>query len=183
MIKNIYRELKRCIVLWGFAKGIVNFITSTFNRSVDTIERVWAHAKLGYRSHDFDYGYWLDMCAWKLNRLHKCLDESPYVKKNSQDMKALKEAIAIFERISADDYDVPFFKALDKKWGKRAFGKLDLESNTYKSLKRSKIKTEADNIEYRLDIKKGFKEANKARNKDLSRLNVILKKHLRSWWN
>lgn len=149
-------------------------VESFFNRYIERISRSLAFAKRGWLHYDFESAYLYDIMAFKLKRIYPVL-KNGYAVQEKENMDALKEAIAICERLFAGNYDDKYHKAHNKKWGK-----IDILDD---KRHRVKAKTPAQKEQERKEFMKCWEDGEKDRIADLDRLNEILKKHEPTWWD
>jgi hypothetical protein len=176
------------IVVNAFKEHVYYPIDSFINRTRERASRSLAFAKHGWMHYDFESAYIYDIMAFKMKRIYACLQDGHAIQ-HDEDMKALKEAIAICERLFAGNYEDKHYRAHDKKWGKmktKTIPEYDANGKHLHSRwesSRPKAKTPAQIKKEREDLKKVWENGEIDRKADLDRLNEILKKHEPTWWD
>lgn len=163
-------------------------IDSFISRTYERVSRSLAFAKHGYMHYDFESAYIYDLMAFKMKRIYKCLKNGHAIQ-NDEDMKALKEAIVICERLFKGDYDAKYYKLHEKKWGKLKSKHIPEYDENGKikhyiwESSRAKANTPAKKKKEVADLRKIWEYEENDRKADLDRLNEILKKHEPTWWD
>lgn len=164
-------------------------VDSFFSRTYERVSRSLAFAKHGYMHYDFESAYIYDLMAFKMKRVYKCLKNGYGVQKK-EDMRALKEAIKICERLFHGNYDDKYHEAHNKKWGNirskhipRRFDEKGKVTHYEWKTWRPKVKTVAQKEKERAEFLQTWQDGEKDRLADLDRLNEILKKHQMAWWD
>lgn len=163
-------------------------VESFFSRTYERVSRSWAYARFGYKHYDFDSAYLYDLMSFKLKRLEKCLLNGHAIQED-EDMKKLKEAIKLLDRLFDEKYEQKYNALHDKKWGKLKFNRISKEQEngvfkvTFASSKRSKIKSKADEKQETKEFLEVYKTAEKDRQADLDKLNVFFKKTMPKLWD
>lgn len=176
-------------IAYAFQMYLYYPVDDFFSLIYERTSRSLAFAKHGWMHYDFESAYIYDLMAFKMKRIYACL-ENGHAVQHKEDMKALKEAIKICERLFEGNYDYKYHRAHDKKWGRSRMStgerKEDKDGNvTYTSIfkERSKVKNAAMKKKERKEFMKTWEDGEKDRQADLDRLNEILKKHEPSWWD
>lgn len=164
-------------------------VDSFISRTHERASRSLAFARHGWMHYDFESAYLYDLMAFKMKRIYACL-ETGHAIQDDVDMKALKEAIAICERLFKGQYDDKYYKAHDKKWGKMKSthtpikfdekGKPTLYSW---DTSRPRAKTPAQKKKEVADLRKIWINEEIDRKADIDRLAEILKNHEPKWWD
>lgn len=172
----------------GFKMHIYYPIDSFINRTYERVTRSLAFARHGYMHYDFESAYIYDLMAFKMKRIYKCLENGHAIQQDA-DMKALKEAIKICERLFAGEYDRKYYDAHDKKWGKmksKTIPEYD-EAGKIKHYRWESSRPKANSPMRKrkevADLRKIWVLEEEDRKKDLDRLNEILKNHEPAWWD
>lgn len=165
--------------LWWLTFNVYYTFTGFVKNSYHKIKKSFVYAKYGWTNYDFDYAYVWDIMYFKLKRLYKCLENDIAVQEE-KDMKALKELTKIVFRLRMDSHDRKYHHAHDRKWGKLQIGNFE-----GRSMSRSGTQNASEKLkkQERKEFLKCWENGNKDREKDLDRMNAILKKHSRSWWS
>lgn len=163
-------------------------VSGFFRRYHERTTRSLAFAKRGWMHYDFESAYLYDIMAFKLKRIHATLLDG-HAYQYPKDMKALKEAIRICERLFKGGYEWKYHRKHDKKWGKirtKDIPNYDengkIKSYTWKTSRRG-VKNKRQEKQERKEFLKCWGDGERDRIKDLDRLNEILKKHEPSWWD
>lgn len=157
-------------VSWVFMMNIYYPIDSFIGRYHERICRSLAFAKHGWLHYDFESAYLYDIMAFKMERIYKVL-ESGYGVQKSENMEALKEAIAICERLFAGEYEDKYIEDHYKEYPVTEIG--DPEPK----------RTKAQGERYRKSLMKAMTDGEADRAADIDRLATILKKHESTWWD
>lgn len=176
------------VISQAFRKYIYYPVDSFINRNLERASRSLAFAKHGWMHYDFESAYLYDIMAFKLKRIYPVLRDGHAIQDDT-DMKALKEAIAICERLFKGDYDAKYYKIHTKKWGQ-----ISHKSNPVKDangkiihytmeLSRPKANTPAKKKKEVADLRKIWENEEKDRRADIDRLAEILKNHEPKWWD
>lgn len=159
-----------------------------FTYNYERISRSLAWARKGWKHYDWESAYLYDVMAWKMKRIHAALLVGNAIQED-ENMEALKEAIAICERLFKADYDDPYRKAHDEKWGEMvtwftpAYFPNGEQSGSYWNSSRPNAVTEEQKAEEVADLRKIWEYEERDRKLDIDRLAEILKKHEPSWWD
>jgi hypothetical protein len=94
---------------------------------------------------------------------------------------SIKEAIKICNRLYAEDYDEPYRKLHNKKWGQPRFR--DKDGKFSFNLDPKNVKTKADRSKERLESCKVIDDGWRDRMADLDRLHELLKLYQNAWWD
>lgn len=163
-------------------------IDSFISRTHERASRSLAFARHGWMHYDFESAYLYDLMAFKMKRIYKCL-ETGHAIQQDEDMKALKEAIQICERLFKGDYDAKYYKAHNKKWGKlqsKTIPEYD-ENGKVKHYRwessRPKAKTKKQKEKEIADLRQIWVNEEIDRKADIDRLAEILKNHEPKWWD
>ena len=149
----------------------------------ERIRRSYAFARRGWLNYDFESAYLYDLMAFKLRRIHAALLAGHAVQEK-EDMKALREAIKICERLFDGRYADKYYKEIDKKFGKIKTKDIPNEDGTTSwEITRTKVKTKLQHQKEREAIKKLYVDAENDRKADIDRLAEILKNHEPAWWD
>lgn len=152
----------------------------------DKVSRSLAFARLGWENFDFDKAYLFEVMVFKLERMHKCMQNGHVVQSEST-MTSLREAIEICKRAENGHYESVYFDKHDKKWGEL---RMDTEpSKSGNPHGGSRILFSRPNAVTKKQIEQERKEAkaiwDKAefdRKDDLARLGILLIDHSEGWW-
>lgn len=175
-------------ISYAFKMHIYYPIDDFFSRTRERVSRSLAFAKHGWMHYDFESAYLYDIMAFKMKRIYSCLEKGHAVQQD-EDMKALKEAIQICERLFDDKYDQKYYKAHDKKWGNLKSKHIPEYDDNGKikyyrwESSRPKAKTSAQKKQEVAELIKISEYGDTDRKADLDRLNEILKKHQPTWWD
>src|ERR1700734_4043833 len=96
--------------------GFLHDVYCFFRAKISRIKRALSYAKFGYTNYDYEASFIYPLIAFKLERVKKCLFNG-YAVQEQVDLDALDEAVAICNRISAEDYEDKYMVAHDLKWG------------------------------------------------------------------
>jgi hypothetical protein len=183
-------RLKRIvqIVVNAYKEYLYYPVDSFISRTYERASRSLAFARHGWMHYDFESAYLYDIMAFKMKRIHACLQTGHAVQEDA-DMQALKEAIEICERLFKGDYDRKYYDAHEVKWGEMKSEHIP-EYNEDGSIKwyrwetsRPNVKTAADKRKEVADLRRIWKNEEKDRKADIDRLCEILKKHEPTWWD
>lgn len=159
-----------------------------YSRYKERIGRSLAFAKIAWLNYDFESAYIYNLMAFKMRRIYRTLKKG-FAIQHPEDMKALKEAIDICDRLFEGNYDDKYHKVHDKKWGKIRTKDVPVYDDEGK-LKYHQWKTSRKNVKTKKQLEVERKEfldcwkyGEKDRVKDLNRLNQIFKKYQPSWWD
>lgn len=175
-------------ISYAFKMYLYYPVDSFISRYVERISRSLAFAKHGWMHYDFESAYLYDLMAFKMKRIYGCL-ENGHAIQEEEHMAALKEAIAICERLFKGEYERPHYDKHDEKWGEMESNHIPEYDANGKILHyrweswRPKAVTPAQKKKERADLKKVWQNGEKDRQADLDRLNEILKKHEPAWWD
>jgi hypothetical protein len=155
-----------------------------FRVKYEAICRALSYAKFAWDLYDFESHSMFALMAFKLKRVQKCMKEG-YGVYPRETTNAMKESIKILDRLYKEEYEKPYRKNHDKKWGRLNFDrKLDKDDlfihwNTY----RTGIKTDQDHKNEHQDFLTYMEAAHQDRLNDFDRLNDLLKKYQGQWWD
>lgn len=162
---------------------IIHPVEIFFRVHYERLSRSIAFAIFVWDQVDFDSYSIFALVAFKLKRVKKCMDEG-YGVYPKETMDAMREAIAICNRLYEHKYEEPYSKAHDKKWGRlrvdRMFGKDGLINW---NPKRKYVKTKADERKESKEHRKCYEMAHLDKLDDLDRLNELLKRYQNEWWD
>jgi hypothetical protein len=188
--RGFFRNLLHKCVHKFFLFVVYYPIESFFTRLVERIGRSVSWARFTYLNYDFDSAFLYSVMSFKLNKLHKCL-ENGHAVQQTEDMEALKELIAICDRLFSGNYDDKYLDQHDDKWGKlprMKFKPLKDEKGKVKHYKllpstRKKVKTKKHKAQERIEFRRCFELAEQDRKSDIDRMAEILKSHATHWWD
>lgn len=176
-------------IAYGFKMYLYYPVDSFFSRTYERVTRSLAFAKHGYMHYDFESAYLYDLMAFKMKRIYAAL-ETGHAWQEPEDMAALKEAIAICERLFNGEYDSKYYKAHDKKWGEMKSLHTPIEFDDKGKPKlyrwdtsRPKANTPAKKKKEIADLRQIWVNEEKDRRADIDRLADILKNHEQKWWD
>jgi hypothetical protein len=175
------------VIATAFKRYIYYPVDSFISRTHERASRSLAFAKHGWMHYDFESAYLYDIMAFKMKRIYKCIKNGQAIQ-DDKDMKALKEAIAICERLFNGEYNYKYYKAHDKKWGKMNTVHIP-EYDENGNIKhycwensRPKAKTDKQKEKEVADLRQIYVNEEIDRKADIDRLAEILKNHEPSWW-
>lgn len=194
-LKTLNRFIRKDFEDFGFWKGLYYRVIcppiDLYHRYTERICRTLAFARKAWLHYDFDSAYLWDIMAFKLKRIEKCLINGHAIQE-AEDMAAIKESIQICERLFGEDYEDPYWKIHDAKWGEMlpwdtepADKDKDGKILTYRILTkpRPNVKTPEDTEQERKDFLQCFQSGEDDRLKDMDRLAFLLKTYSRKWWD
>lgn len=142
--------------------------------------RSLAYARFAWDKYDFESVCMYSFMAFQLQRVKKCMDNG-YGVYPKEVNDGIKEAIKICNRLYNEEYDEPYRKIHDKKWGPPRFrdknGKFDF------NLDRKNVKTKVERNRERKESLKCMDDGWKDRMADLDRLHELLKTYQNAWWD
>lgn len=177
------------------------FYYEFYRRGVRGVERTKIMAryiKLGWTSHDYDYGFALDEFLDKIRRVGEHLVEHDIRLNTGRDFKTIKEAIYNIEkgRDLHDFYDEFFEPKLIKKYGHsvsytaRAEDWGNSEADVFKKYKgcsmsfsKREKETYKNYKQLQKDQKKAYDGAEKMRKKAWDRGWGIIRDEIMGWWD
>jgi len=163
---------------------VEHFLSYNYER----ISRSLAWARKGWKHYDWESAYLYDVMAWKMRRIHTALLDGNAIHEE-ENLQALQEAIAICERLFESDYDAPYRKIHNEKWGELeshftpAYFPNGKRSGSYWNTSRKNAVTEEQQAEQVADLRKIYEYEERDRKLDIDRLAEILKKHEPTWWD
>jgi hypothetical protein len=163
-----------------------------FFKPIRDVKKMWQwYWNVFENDFDFDAAYIYKILAYKMRRVLKCL-ENGHAVQEPQDLKALKLAIKLADRLFADDYyfDAPH-RRHDKKWGELQSWTMKEENSEDRPggpyyrwhSKRPNAITEEQQKEEREDMKKVWEEEDFLRKRDERWFHGIVMKYRRNWWD
>lgn len=172
------KKLKK--FLFDFDYEYLHPIRIFFRVQYERICRSISYAIFTWDLVDFDSHSMFTIMAFKLERVKKCMDEGygVYPKATTD---AIKEAIKICKRLGNDDYEAPYRKIHDKKWGRPRF--FDKKGEFSFNLARKNVKSKYDKKKESDDSRKIMEDALQDRMNDFDRLHVLLKTYQSEWWD
>lgn len=176
------------VIATAFKRYIYYPVDAFISRTHERASRSLAFAKHGWMHYDFESAYLYDIMAFKMKRIYECLENGHAVQED-EDMKALKEAIAICERLFKGNYDDKYYKAHDKKWGKMISKHIPEYDENGKikyyrwESSRPKAKTPKQKEKEVADLRQIWVNEEIDRKADIDRLAEILKNHEPKWWD
>jgi hypothetical protein len=143
------------------------------------IGRVIRYTPVIWRHRNWDYGF-----IFKFNQtLHEDLYRGLYIDGhhvfNEKDTRRLKTTIELLKRLSDDEYEDHAYGIVEEKYGSPNFEFKD----GYLKLTRTKKLTEKEEKELIALKRKLYKDAEKARERDLDMLFLYIKKYNKKWWD
>lgn len=163
-------------------------IEGLYYRYKERIGRSLAFARFGWLNYDFDASTLYDLMAFKLKRVHAALLVGHAVQED-EDMDALKEAIALCERLYNERYEHKYNEEHDKKWGEIESEHIpipdkDGKVRTYEwRSSRKGANTPELKEKERKEFMLCFENAEKDKHNDINKLAEIFKKYLNRWWD
>ena len=103
-----------------FYYHVIYPVTNPVKRFFYKLGRAYDYAKFSWNSPDWDSAFLFDIMVFKLKRIKKCLIEGIAIQED-ENMAALDEAIAICERLFAENHEDKYRDAHDEKWGESNF--------------------------------------------------------------
>lgn len=148
------------------------------------LKKVYAYAKLLWNDFDFDAQCLYPLIRLKLQRVQKALENGNAIQED-KDMKALKLAIKLLDRLIEDKYWAPMDRH-DRKWGEMETWFEPTERNdgsSYWMSKRAKANTPELKEQEILEFRKAYETEDMLRERDKRNLFRILDKYIRTWWD
>lgn len=152
-----------------------------------TLARMWAYARIGAGSYDFDSCYLIRLIIFKLQRMQHQFTHNSHCVHAEDSLKAIALAIRLGTRLSEDDYS----RGVDrhsKKWGElnMDFIPLDPDNNGFKGseLKMWRSGTTPENKEQeRIEFLAAIDTDDDNRARDARLFFNIIAKYYRDWWD
>ena len=176
------------IVVTAYKEYLYCPVDSFINRTYERTSRSLAFARHGWMHCDSESAYLYDIMAFKLKRIYPVLRDGHAIQ-DEADMKALKEAIAICERLFKGEYDAKYYKIHTKKWGQISHKSTPVKDANGKilhytmELSSPKTNTTAKKKKEVADLRNIWENEEKDRRADIDRLAEILKNHELKWWD
>lgn len=174
--------------LIGKIKMLYYRIYDFFRKYYDRIIDFYQWGKFGMTNFDWDHSFALSLMVFKLKRVKKALINGHAIQEK-EDMDALDEVIAIYERLANGNYEDTHLAFHDEKWGeiqldtrpvKDENGKIThYQWISWRVRASTKEKRELERVEYRECHDRGETD----RLADHDRLNELLKKYSNRWWD
>lgn len=133
---------------------------------------------------DFDGSSLFGIIEYKLKRLEKCLIDGCAVQ-DSKDLKALKLAIKLANRLNEDNYDNRFHRKHNQKWGELIMWSAPIEGSpsVRVTMTRPKAQTDKQKAKEQKEHLSHIEFCESIRKREERWLYSILAKYLRVWWD
>lgn len=153
-----------------------------------TLARMWAYARIGAGSYDFDSCYLIRLIIFKLQRMQQQFTHNSHCVHAEDSLKALALAIRLGTRLSEDTYS----RGVDlhsKKWGELNMDFIPLDPDKNNGFKGSELKmwrsgTTPENKEQeRIEFLAAVDADDDNRIRDARLFFNIIAKYYRDWWD
>lgn len=149
------------------------------------IKRAIDYAIIGFNNEDYDWAYLDELVIFKMKRILKQLEkDSSFVCYEDSDLKSLRLAIKIGERLSGDYFEYPYNRFV-QKWGPLDWIQLEptKEGNRVSTIKFRKVTSPT--LEERCDAQQriAMDKIEKLNTKYNRLFSNILLKYKHRWWS
>ncbi len=147
-------------------------------------KRVVKWGRFMWTNWDFDAATIFPLLERKLLRIQHCLINGHAIQED-KDLKALRVAIKLANRLSNDYHERKYYDWHERKWGDSVFWFTDTEDKNYKrwNSRRTKVKTKEDEEQEVTDLRKIWEKSPKWEDRDVKWLFAIIAKYYRVWWD
>lgn len=148
------------------------------------VKRLWEWYKNVFKN-DFDFdGHCLyRIIAYKLSRVETSL-KAGYAIQEPKDMKALKLAIKLANRLAEDEYEDHFYRRHELKWGKSKHSYTPAPGGSYyMHSSRPNAKTPEEERQSNVEFIDSMRRAAEIYKREAKWLYSILTNHLEVWWD
>lgn len=176
-----YQELG----LRWMVKSITSDIFYPFKHFYRFIGKLFSYGRLLWIDFDFDWIYLLKIMKLKMTRMASAMDNGMTVS-SPRHAKELRHAVAVIDRIIADDYDKLGYEKLEEKYGKTNWQFLPIENSNFSELLIEREKAKKGTPEYDEEYKETKKimvNAERQRKADIKYLFEYITKHIEGWWD
>lgn len=157
-------------------------------------ERLKVWTKFLKKDRDFDGYYIIRTLKFKIEQVRNSIRDYGHHKNKELDGAEMQEVIDLLGAYLADNYDEPFRKAHQKKWGKPVYKYIpvDIKGNTVpaKNAKffrvetsRPKAKTKAQIKEATQELIEGSRQAEALKQIDLVKAMALIAQNVEKWWD
>lgn len=175
--------------LWARIKApFVDAYYSYIRRPVRRLRHMLAFALFARNDYDFDSCYLINLIVFKLKRMQRALTVDAHCIHDDNTLKALRLAVRIGERLSADNYNYAH-DAHDRKWGELHMEldplpgeQDDKHRGSVARFWRDKTTPETKEQE-RTEFLAAYDADEKARERDARWFFKIIAKYYRNWWD
>jgi hypothetical protein len=169
-----------------FVDWIYDFKWKWFGKPIFQIKRLYQwHMNVFRFDYDFDFHCMFAIIEYKLKRIEKCLIDGNAFQ-DPKDIKAIKLAIKLADRLKDDNYPEAFYKRHDRKWGKMKTWFTPCNDGTGCSTwnhSRPKANTPKLKEQESKEHLASMHAADAKAKREEKRLYDILHKYGRSWWD
>lgn len=149
--------------------------------------KLWAYAPILWYDQDWDYGFFLSLIKFKLQRMAKHAREHGCIVSSPIQAKQMQYAVFLIDRIQKNEYADAGIAAHDKKWGEFVFNTEPTEDPRLRRVDMYNMKARemGEEAEKQCDKERYaiYTAADAAREKDLDRLFKHIRKYLLRWWD
>lgn len=187
MIKDFFKDEIEDIRSYGVSFWLKTWtyypVSDFFTVYYESFRRSLAYARFGWKTIDYDAASMWELLAFKLKRIQLSLLNGPAIHFEVE-LSALAEAIEICLRLHLEEYELPYEKAHDEKWGEIQWqdSTVKMEGFWALNITRANVTPENSDREYEESIK-CHENALTDRNKDMDRLHEIFKNYSSRWWD